>query len=221
MGRIISLKYDFTFKHLFLNREVRRHFISDAFGLPLEEIREVCLANTFLWKRYRRQKQGIVDVMVELNNDSRVNIELQIEMLEIHVIELNKPLNGTSRMDDWIRLFNVRTEEELEMLEASTKNVGIIEAIKEVRIMSLGKTLRALHEAKLKEIRDKNAREDYVRSEGIRQGLELGLEQGTHEGEDRVNRLYRALITDQRYDDMEKAINDKTFREQLYREYGM
>ena len=103
------------------------------------------------------------------------------------------------------------------MLEASTKNVGIIEAIKEVRIMSLGKTLRALHEAKLKEIRDKNAREDYVRGEGIRQGLEQGL----NEGEDRVNRLYRALITDQRYDDMEKAIDDKTFREQLYREYEM
>ena len=58
------------------------------------------------------------------------------------------------------------------MLEVSTKNIGIIEAIKEVRIMSLGKTLRTLHEAKLKEIRDKNAREDYVRSEGIRQGLE-------------------------------------------------
>lgn len=286
MGWIISLKYDFAFKHLFLNREVRRHFISDALGIPLDEIREVRLANTFLWKRYWRQKQGIVDVMVELNNDSRVNIELQIEMLaywdkrnlfylskmftegllsgqkyeklkrcvcisvlgfnlderpeyhkvyrlrdetghefsdmlEIHVIELNKPLSGTSRMDDWIRLFNIRTEEELKMLEASTKNVGIIEAIKEVRIMSLGKTLRALHEAKQKEIRDKNAREDYVRGEGIRQGLEQGLSQGLNEGEDRVNCLYRALITDQRYDDMEKAIDDKTFREQLYREYEM
>ena len=286
MGRIISLKYDFAFKHLFLNQEVRRHFVSDALGIPLDEIREVHLENTFLWKRYRRQKQGIVDVIVELNNDSRVNIELQIEMLaywdkrslfylskmftegllsgqkyeklkrcvcisvlgfnlderpeyhkvyrlrdetghefsdmlEIHVIELNKPLGGTSRMDDWIRLFNVRTEEEMEMLKVSTKNIGIIEAIKEVRIMSFGKTLRTLHEAKLKEIRDKNAREDYVRSEGIRQGLEQGLNQGLNEGEDRVNRLYRVLIADQRYDDMEKAIDDKTFREQLYREYEM
>lgn len=282
MGRIIALKYDFTFKYLFLNQEVRRHFISDALGIPLDVIREVRLANTFLWKRYQRQKQGILDIMVELNNDSRVNIELQIEMLaywdkrslfylskmftegllsgqkyeklkrcvcisvlgvnlderpeyhkvyrlrdetghefsdmlEIHVIELSKPLNGTCRIDDWIRLFNVRTKEELDMLEAETRNVGILEAIKEVRIMSLGKTLRALREAKLKEIRDRNAREDYVRGEGMKQGLE----QGKNEGEDRVNRLYHALITDQRYDDMEKAINDKIFREQLYREYGM
>ena len=38
------------------------------------------LTNTFLWKRYQRQKQGIVDVLLELNHDSRVNIELQIKM---------------------------------------------------------------------------------------------------------------------------------------------
>ena len=81
MGKIISLKYDFSFKHLFLNEVVRRHFISDALGVPLEEIRSARLANTFLWKRYRKQKQGILDVVVELNNDSKVNIELQIEML--------------------------------------------------------------------------------------------------------------------------------------------
>ena len=48
MGKIVSLKFDFSFKHLFLNEEVRRHFISDILGIPLEEIREVRLANTFL-----------------------------------------------------------------------------------------------------------------------------------------------------------------------------
>lgn len=83
--------------------------------------------------------------------------------------------------------------------------------------MSFGKTLMALHEARLKEIRDKNAREDYVRSEGIKQGLEQGLEQG----EDRVNSLNRALIADKRYKDMENAIEDTKLREQLYQEYGI
>ena len=239
MGKIVSLKFDFSFKHLFLNEEVRRHFISDVLGIPLEEIREVRLVNTFLWKRYRRQKQGIVDVLVELNHDSRVNIELQIEMLaywdkrslfylsklftkgllsgqkyeklrrcvcisvlgfnlderpeyhkvyrlrdesgnefsdmlEIHVIELNKPLSGRGRTDEWIQLFNAETEEELNMLEARTGNIGILEAIKEVKIMSLGKAMRALREERLKEIRDRNAREDYVRSEGVKLGIEQG-----------------------------------------------
>ena len=132
-------------------------------------------------------------------------------MVEVHVIELNKTLSGTGPMDEWIQLFNTETEEELEMLEAKTKNVGIIEAVKEVREMSLIKTLKVLREARLKEIRDRDAREDYVRSEGIKQGLE--------QGENRVNRLNRALIADGRYEDLEKSTNDKKLREQLYREY--
>ena len=278
MGKIISLKYDYSFKYLFLNETVRRYFIRDILGIPLEEIHSIRLANTFLWKRHRKQKQGILDVVVELNNDSKVNIELQIEvlsywdkrslfylsklftegllsgqkyeklkrcicisilgfnlddrpeyhkvyrlrdetghefsdMLEIHVIELNKPLKGTDCMDEWIRLFNAETEEELEMLEASTKNLGIIEAIREVRDMGLGKTLRLLREAHLKEIRDRNAREDYVRKEGLNEGLT--------QGEDKLNRLYGSLIADQRFDDLRRSIQDKEYREQLYKQYGL
>ena len=269
-GENISLKYDFSFKYLFLNETVRRYFISDVLGIPVEEIRSVRLANTFLWKQHQKQKQGIVDAVVELNNDSKVNIELQIEalsywdkrslfylsklftegllsgqkyqklrrcicisvlgfnlddrpeyhkvyrlrdekghefsdMLEFHVIELNKPLGSTGRMDEWIQLFNTETEEELEMLEANTRNVGITEAIKEVRGMSLRKSLRLLREARLKEIRDRNAREDYVRSEG----------------EDRLNRLHGKLIADKRYEDLERSVQDKAFRGQLYKEYGL
>lgn len=130
-------------------------------------------------------------------------------MLEIHVVELNKMLSGTDRMDEWIRLFNAKTEEELEMLEASTNNLGILDAIKEVRIMSLRKNLRLWHEARLKEIRDRDAREDYVRKEG------------RSEGEDRLNRLHGSLIADKRYEDLERSIKDKEYREQLYREYGI
>lgn len=286
MGQIISLKYDFSFKYLFLNETVRRHFISDVLRIPLEDIRSVRLANTFLWKQHQKQKQGIVDIVVELNNDSKVNIELQVEvlsywdkrslfylsklftegllsgqkyqklkkcicisvlgfnlderpenhkvyrlrdetghefsdMLELHVIELNKPLNGTGRMDEWIQLFNAKTEEELKMLEASTKNEGILEAIREVRGMSLKKTLRALHEARLKEIRDRNAREDYVRSEGWNAGRNEGLSEGISEGEDRLNRLNGSLIADNRLEDLERAIKDKEYREQLYKQYGL
>ena len=135
------------------------------------------------------------------------------DMLEVHVIELNKTLSGTGGMDDWIRLFNVRTEEELEMLETSTNNLGILEAIKEVRVMSLRKKLRLLHEARLKEIRDRDAREDYVRREG--------WNAGHSEGEDRLNRLYGSLIADKRFEDLERSIKDKEYRELLYKKYRL
>ena len=234
---IVSPKYDFSFKQLMQNEEVRKYFISDVLGIPAAEIRSVRLASPFLWKRYSGQKQGILDVRVELNDDRMVNIELQIKMLacwdkrslfylakmfteellvgeqyhrlkkcicinlldfnldedpeyhriyrlrnekgqeysdlfEMHVIELGKKLKGTEPVDEWIRLMNVRTEEELEMISA--KNPGLLEAVKEVKVMSLRKGLRALYEAHLREIRDRNARDAFVREEGRAEGMEVG-----------------------------------------------
>lgn len=72
-------------------------------------------------------------------------------------------------------------------------------------VMSLRKTLRLMHEARLKEIRDRDAREDHVRSEG----------------EDRLNCLYGSLIADKRIEDIERSVKDKEYREQLYKEYGI
>ena len=243
MGKFVSLKDDVSFKYLFLNEKVQLHFISDILGIPPEEIHSVWLANTFLWRRYFREKQGILDVLIELNNTSKINIELQIkalshwdrrslfylaklftegplrgehyerlkrcvcisildfnlderleyhkiyrfrdeagyefsDMLEIHVIELSKTVSGTGRMDEWIRLFNAQTEEELDMLRTNTKNPGIIEAVREVRTMRLGKMFRLLHDAHMKQIRDRNARDDYVRMEGLKEGHAEGLASG-------------------------------------------
>lgn len=229
---VISLKCDFSFKHLMLNEEVRRYFVSDVLGIPVEEIRSVKLCNSFLWKRYFKQKQGILDVLLELNDDRKINIELQIrrlkhwdrrnlfylakmftedllvgedyeklkrcicisildynmddgpeyhkiyrlknqqgnefsDLLELHIIELRKTLKGTERVDDWIRLLNAETEEELAMVKGMTVNPGILTAVNEVKRMSLVKNLRVLYEAHLKERRDKMARDAYVRDEGI------------------------------------------------------
>lgn len=234
---IVSPKCDFSFKQLMLNEKVRKYFLSDVLRIPVEQIRTVRLSNPFLWKRYLWQKQGILDVKVELNDNSRVNVELQIRMVadwdrrslfylakmytedlligeryhklkkcicinildfvinekpeyhrvyrlrdeqgsdysdlfEIHVIELRKQLTGKEPVDDWIRLFNAETEAELDMIR--TKNPGILEAIREVRIMSLRKDMRALYEAHMKEVRDRCAREDYVRAEGKAEGKSEG-----------------------------------------------
>lgn len=74
---IISLKCDYCFKEWFSNETIRRYFISDVLDIPIEDIRSVRLSNTFLWKRYRMQKQGILDVLVELNDNTKINIEMQ------------------------------------------------------------------------------------------------------------------------------------------------
>ncbi len=242
---IISPKYDYFMKEMFHNSVVLRYFIGDVLKIPQEQILNIRLRDTFLRKRLKKQKLGILDVVVELNDDIKINIELRVKVfeywdrrqlfylsklytedivsgenysclkktigisilnfnlsehnsyhtiyrlrdkgghefsdqLEIHVIELNKELTGQGEIDDWIRFFNVKTEEDIEMIK--TNNPGIREAIRELRRMSLNNPLRVLHEAHLKQIRDEKARESYVRKQGIAEGIAEGKAEGIAEG---------------------------------------
>ena len=63
-----------------------------------------------------------------------------------------------------------------------TQNVGINTAIEEVKKMSLSEHMRTRYEAHMKEIRDRNAREDYVRQQGIECGRQEGIQEGRQEG---------------------------------------
>ncbi len=77
---MITLKEDFMVKALLSSKEIiLKQFLSDVLGIPMEEIRSVRIANPYLRKRYRRQKQGILDILLWLNDDSKINIELQIK----------------------------------------------------------------------------------------------------------------------------------------------
>lgn len=58
---------------------VLKYFISVVLEIPVEEIRSVRLLNTFLRRRYRYQKQGILDVLAEMNDNTKINIELQVK----------------------------------------------------------------------------------------------------------------------------------------------
>lgn len=80
--KFLSLKADLVFKELMRNETVRKHFISDVLEIPLEEIKSVRLENTFLSRRSRKEKQGILDVRVLFNDESKINIELQIRYMD-------------------------------------------------------------------------------------------------------------------------------------------
>ena len=178
-------------KELFRNEIVRKAFLSDILGIPEEEIRTARLLNPFLRKRYKKQKLGILDILLELNDDTRINIEIQLkassswdrrqifylsklftsdlkvgenysrlkrcigisildfnltdrpeyhsiyflqdekgnrfsDVFEIHTIELKKKLMGNEAADDWIRLFNAESEEDLEMIKTEEEKDKII-----------------------------------------------------------------------------------------------
>ncbi len=300
--KIIPPKHDECIKEIFRNKVVLKHFISDILGIPVEEIRSVRLINTFLWRKYRGQKLGILDVLAELDGEAKVNIEIQLKIVaywdrrqifylsklftenllsgedysllkrcvgisildfnltdskeyhntyylmnrkgelfsdvfEIHTLELGKKLEGNRVVDDWIRLFNAESEEDLGMIK--TKNKGILEAIREVREINLRGRLRMRYEAHVKAARDQRAQESYAREiaikegleqgieQGIAQGLEQGLEQGVErgiaqgieQGQARVNLLYKLLIENSRSEEIERAVTDTEYQKKLFEEF--
>ena len=204
---IISPKYDDMMKELFHNETVLRYFLSDILRVCPDRIWNLRLKTPFLRKRGRKEKQGILDVVAEFGDDTKVNVELQVRIvrnwdkrqlfylakmyteelikgedysrlkrcvgislldfnlsdrpkyhtvyrlrdeegneftdaLEIHVLELSKPLTGKEKADEWIQFFNVKTEEDLRMIKAKTKNPGILEAIRELRRLSLDSPMK-------------------------------------------------------------------------------
>ena len=97
------------------------------------------------------------------------------DLWELHIIELTKALKGTP-VDDWIRLFNAESVEELDMI--TTKNEGITEAINVLKSMSLRRPLKALFEDYMKAKRDRWDEDEYIRDEGIAIGEERGRSEG-------------------------------------------
>lgn len=221
--------------------------MSDVLGISPGEIRKIRYLDTNLLKKFRNQKYGMLDVLVELNDRAKIDIEIQLKTMkywdkrqlfylsrlyadelvtgeeyrklkrcigisildfnltdreeyhsiyyiqdkegnhftedfELHIIELQKELKGNS-LDDWIRLFNAESEEELDMIK--TENVGIREAIIEVKRFSLIGIMRDVYRSYMDAKRDRKAIEDYMKEEAEKQGLERGLERGLEQGLER------------------------------------
>ena len=68
------------------------------------------------------------------------------------------------------------------MLKAGTKNVGILEAVRELKLLNLRGRLRARYELYLKARRDRRAQDAYEREEGRKEGRIEGRAEGYVEG---------------------------------------
>jgi len=236
-GGIIPATEDWCGKELLENREVREGFLSDILSIPRSAIKDTQIINASLWKRARKEKQGIVDIRIKLNNDRIINIEIQVlkrdhwdkrqlfylskmytenarrgedydnlpdcisiaildfnltedeeyfrcykfrdengkvfsDAMTVYILELRKTLGRENVMDDWIRVFGAKSEEDLDMIKSNNK--GILEAIKELKEIGLYNIFREEYEYRLKVKRDTRARESYVRKEGIAIGKTEG-----------------------------------------------
>lgn len=73
---------DFCFKELMQNPKVRKGFIAAILGKAPETIRRTTLIPTELQKESKEDKLGILDVLVELENKTKMNMEMQVSYFE-------------------------------------------------------------------------------------------------------------------------------------------
>ena len=106
------------------------------------------------------------------------------DLLELHIIELRKKLTGNSRLDDWIRLFNAETEEDLHMIK--TKNAGVQRAKYVIQEMSLAEAMRDALESYRKRKMDRKSEDAYVYEQGKEAGEQIGMERGIEQGKQEV-----------------------------------
>lgn len=78
----MSPKVDFAFKEIMVNDKVRRGFLSAVLGLDASEIKETVIRNTNLRKLHEDEKQSVLDVLVTMNNNTEVNIEIQVRAMK-------------------------------------------------------------------------------------------------------------------------------------------
>ena len=75
---IMLPKVDFAFKELMTNEKVRRGFLSAVLDIDVKSIKKTVMKNTNLTKHHQDEKQGILDVLITMNNDTEINIEMQV-----------------------------------------------------------------------------------------------------------------------------------------------
>ena len=57
--------------------------------------------------------------------------------------------------------------------------------------------------------------------EGLEQGIKQGLEQGLAQGIELINQLNQILLSEGKYDELQKASKDKEYQKKLLSEYGL
>ncbi len=80
---LMKPKIDFAFKEIMTDKKARIGFLSAMLKLNPKDIKETTLLNTSLRKTYEDDKLGILDVRVLMNDDTEIDIEVQLSELSV------------------------------------------------------------------------------------------------------------------------------------------
>ena len=79
---IMSPKVDFAFKEIMRNETVRKGFLSAVLNIKDTDIKSTVMLNTNLPKIHDDEKQGILDVRLTMNDNTEIDIEIQLAYMK-------------------------------------------------------------------------------------------------------------------------------------------
>ena len=80
---LMKPKIDFAFKEIMMNDNARIGFLSAILKIDVKDIKKTQILNTNLRKMHEDDKQGILDVRILLNNNTEIDIEIQLAELKV------------------------------------------------------------------------------------------------------------------------------------------
>ena len=128
------------------------------------------------------------------------------DLLDIYVLELKKlppEKKDEPLIIKWMRFLSAEKKEDFEKMAG--EDTYINEAYEVLQKLSADERKKLEYEARQKAIRDYNSQ----------------MSSSFKNGEKRVNNLYEKLMNDGRMEELKKAISDESYREKLYKEYGL
>ena len=83
MNTLMKPKIDYAFKEIMMNEKARVGFLSAILNLNPLDIKQTQILNTNLRKVHENDKQGILDVRMLMNNNTEIDIEIQLSPLTV------------------------------------------------------------------------------------------------------------------------------------------
>lgn len=80
---LMKPKIDYAFKEIMRNEKARIGFLSAILHLNPTNIKDTILLNTNFSKEHENDKQGIVDVRILMNDNTEIDIEIQLSPLNV------------------------------------------------------------------------------------------------------------------------------------------
>ena len=113
--------------------------------------------------------------------------------------------------------------EGFQLLKAAEKDIGheCLARMQALLYVFAGKFLNKDDLQKVKGVISMTILGEMLVKDGLDQGIREGIREGIRQGEEKLGRLIQLLIQNSRSDEIDRAVTDRQYQEELYQEFNL